>query len=62
MFEDVEIYSLCTRTESRLKQLGEKFGTKRLYMLALALFMMPLLVLPARLVIRDSCSRWTGET
>ena len=28
---NVELYALCTRTESRLKELGEKFGVKHLY-------------------------------
>jgi UDP-N-acetylglucosamine 3-dehydrogenase len=28
---DAEIYALCTRTESRLKELGQKFGARRLY-------------------------------
>lgn len=28
---NVELYALCTRTESRLKDLGEKFGVKKLY-------------------------------
>ncbi|MCO6452187.1 MAG: Gfo/Idh/MocA family oxidoreductase [Caldilineales bacterium] len=28
---NVEIHSLCTRTESRLKQVGEKFGVSNLY-------------------------------
>ena len=28
---DVEIHALCTRTESRLKDLGRKFGVKNLY-------------------------------
>lgn len=28
---DVELYALCTRTESRLQQLGNKFGVQRLF-------------------------------
>lgn len=28
---NVEVYALCTRTESRLKELGQKFGVKKLY-------------------------------
>ena len=28
---NVELYALCTRTESRLAELGEKFGVKHLY-------------------------------
>ncbi len=28
---NVELYALCTRTESRLKELGAKFGVKNLY-------------------------------
>ncbi len=28
---NAEVYALCTRTESRLKELGAKFGAKRLY-------------------------------
>ena len=28
---NVELYALCTRTESRLRELGEKFGVKHLY-------------------------------
>ena len=27
---NVELYALCTRTESRLKELGENFGVKHL--------------------------------
>ena len=28
---NAEVYALCTRTESRLKELGAKFGAKKLY-------------------------------
>ena len=28
---NVELYALCTRTESRLRELGKKFGVKHLY-------------------------------